>query len=550
MRSPPVRHIPATFAAGTALNSPRPLPYPEPLDQRPPNGGTLRLSRHDRLQIDLKVSCNVREVLQAAAGFELDLWLLLPGDLGVGPRRAPAETLYQDLRVRSRLRTPLVRLEDLAAPAGRNSPLAALRGLSQNPDLSPAWQRDVRREARLVARVLRSAGRRVLAACHPGSPHLSLLLPILCAALQEVGPRYREVVAALRKHRLSADTLLCLDATDEYLSLQTELLATRAVALVDALAAFGELRGPLVAVARREDALRRDQGWRSRMPDPAHQESEEAFLDQASALKLYVERVLYLRHIPSRVQRVAHNTILGLAAALAMSWAVGLQVFALYSLGLDLSRGAGTSIVVAFSSIAVFGYILKDRIKAWSAEVLARQLPRFLDDRGASLTWGIANTVLGRATERLSYVPANQLDPAVRARHLEALGGRLPLEIHDDVLHYRRRLVLLPRTALEVFPNFAGINESIRINLARWVRTLDDPKRSIVVLDENDRPVTRTLPHRTAMPAVSRLRWHTRDGRMEERWAVHRLLLTQRGVARVETILAGPEDAELDDFED
>jgi len=522
----------------------------EHLHERAANGGTVRVSRHDRLQADIKVSCNVREVIQEAVSFELDVWLHLPGDLGIGPNRTPAEGLYQDLRVRSRLRTPIVRLEDLADPQGRNSPLAALNLLCDAPDLGPTWCRDVRREARLVARVLRSAGRRVLAACQPGSPHLPTLLPILLRALEQTGPRFRELNARLTRGRIDADTALCLESTDEYLSLQTELLATRALALMDSLGTNGELRAGFVAVARREDALRRDNGWRSRMPDPARKESEEAFLDQASTLKLFVERVLYLRQIPSRVQKVAHNTILGLAAALAMAWAVGLQVFALYSLGLDLSKGAGTSIVVAFSTIAVLGYILKDRIKAWSAEVLARQLPRFLDDRGAALAWGIDRTILGRATERLAYETAADLDPEVKRRHLAALGSRLPTELHDDILHYRRRLVLMPRVALSVFPPFVGINESMRLNLSRWVRTLDDPKRSIVALDEHDRPVTRKLPHRTSMPVITRLRWKAEQGRWQEQWGVHRILLTQRGITRVDCLDGSDTLETFDDFDD
>lgn len=528
----------------------RPPPGQSSLSILADSGGSVKVSRHDRLQADLTIACNVREVMQAAVSYELDVWLQLPGDLGIGPRRTPADTLYQDLRVRSRLRTPVVRLEDLNDPRGRNSPLAALSLLCDTPDLGPAWSRDVRREARLVARVLRSAGRRVLAACHPGSPHLPTLLPILLQALEQTAPRFRELNARLIRGRINADTALCLEATDEYLSLQTELLATRAVALIDAVAAHTELRAAFVAVARREDQLRHAKGWRSRMPDPRRMDSEEAFLDQASTLKLYVERVLYLRHIPSRVQKVAHNTILGLAAALAMAWAVGLQVFALYSLGLDLSQGAGTSIVVAFSTIAVLGYILKDRIKAWSAEVLARQLPRFLDDRGATLTWGIADTVLGRATERLAYETATELDPEVRRRHLEALGSRLPTEVHDDVLHYRRRLILLPRVAVSVFPSFVGINESIRLNLARWVRTLDDPSRSIVVLDENDIPVTRKMPHRTSMPVITRLRWRSEQGRWQESWAVHRILLTQRGISRVDRLDREEQTEPPDEWDD
>ena len=515
-------------------------------EQRPshplPPVRSVRLGRHDRLQAELKVEYPVHDVLQAAAAFELDIWLHLPADVGIGPERTGAESVYQDLRVQTRLKTPSVHLRDLADPRGKGSPLVALAVLVDAPEQTPAWARDVRREARLAARVLRSSGRRVLAAAGRHPDRARELMGLMLETCRVVGPRFRALAQRLRALPLDPPTALCLEATDEYLSLQTELLCTRAVALLDQVGVDGALRAGLAELARREDDLRRDRHWRSRMPAGHDAVEDEPFLDQAGLLKRYVERVLILRPVPSRVQRFAHDTILGLAAALAMSWAVGLQVFALYSLDLDLSRGAGTSIVVAFSTIAVLGYILKDRIKAWSAEVLARQLPRFLDDRGFLLTWGIQATVLGRVSERLKFIPAERLDPEVHRRHEAAMGTPLAAEVHDDVLHYRRRVVLQPRAALAVFPRFVGVNDTIRLNVARWVRTLSAPHRSIVVLDDQDRPVERRLPNRYSVPVVTRLRSRDASGHPHEEWAVHRILLTQRGVVRVDALGQLPEE--------
>jgi len=497
----------------------------------------VRVSRHDRLQAEIKVEYIPPDVLAEATSWELDLWFHLPSAVGIGAGQTPPETIYQDLRTFSRLKTPTVTLADLADLAGVGSPIATLAVLAEAADAArPTWQRDVRREARLTPRMLRSAARRCLAETAAEPATADRQMDSLLHATSIIGPRFRDLLSRLRQRPLDDPTSLCLEACDEYLSIQLELIATRAVNLLDELGVDAPRRAAFVALARREAAYRTRRGWRSSLPAEGDTASEEAFLDQVGLLKRYVERVLHLQPVENAAHRRARNSILGLAAALAMTWAVGLQVFAMFAFGLNLTQGAGTSIVAMFSMVAVLGYILKDRLKAWSAETLARQLPRFLDDRGVHLVWGIHAVRLAKASERLTFEAVGDLPPEVRARNIAALRSRLSAEVHDDVLHYRRRMVLHPRVAGSEFPRFIGVDDIIRINVARWVRTLAAPRRSIVVLSDGGQPVIRKLANRYSVPVVARLRM-SRDGAEPlDLWSVHRLLLTQRGLERVETL--------------
>ncbi len=503
-------------------------------EEKPP----VRLLRHDRLQAELEVELFTTDFLAEAIDYQLDVWYHLPPEVGIGPAQNSVSSIYENMRVFSRLKTPPMRVADLVRLDGEGSPLAALSVLADNRR-TPFWGRDVRREARLTPRVLRSAAQKHLeaAVAMPADEDAVRLLTDICQAGEAVGSRFRDICVRLGKHPLTANTRGCLEACDEYLSLQLELLATRAlVVLKERNIDAPILRVRLTALARREAAWRRDHGLRSQLPETDDAEAQEAFLDQAGLLKRYVERVLLLKASSSRSHDLARNLILGAAAAGAMTWAVGLQIFTFYALGLDLAQGAGTNLVLTFAAVAVGGYILKDRLKAWIADRLSRQLPRFLDDRRTELHWGDAETPIAQVAERLTFEDADELEPEVHSRHAAAMDSPLVGHVQDDVLHYQRRIRVLPRAAVEHFPRFAGIHEDIRINVGRWVSTLASPRRSVAVLDKNDEPTTRKLPNRYAVSVVTRLRTRV-DGRPgEECWSVHRLLLTQRGIARIERL--------------
>jgi len=478
----------------------------------------------------------VHDVLSVQQSYQIDLWLHLPSPLGIGAGQTTVQSVYEDLRVFSRLKTPIVSLSALVDPTGEGTPLTTLAMLVAAPLGHRSWGRDVRRESRLVARVMRSASRRHLSSAARNPCRATRLLTELAQVSEAVGPRFRHLADQLRTRGLDGPTTLCLDASDEYLSVQIEQLCTRAVAMLERHTPDPALQARLVAVARREAQHRHDQGWRTCLPKDHQHHHQADFLDQVGLLKRYIERVLILKPVPTQTHDMARNAMLGLAAALAMSWAVGLQVFALYSLGLNLSSGASTSIVVAFSTIAVLGYILKDRIKAWSADVLARQLPRFIDDRGSTLTWGLFATPLGRTSERVTFEAAHTLDPEIHQRHIAAMRTPLAAEVYDDVLHYRRRITLRPRAALAEFPRFAGVNEALRINVARWVRTLSAPRRTIAVLDDGGHATTRKLPNTYGVPVVVRVRSRDAKGHQQQIWSVHRIVLSQQGIERVEDL--------------
>ncbi|MCB9777068.1 MAG: hypothetical protein H6742_00725 [Alphaproteobacteria bacterium] len=495
----------------------------------------LTVRRHDRLQLELKTRLPADEALHSDTRFVLDAWLLPPASLAIGPAHGAAAELYADLRVFSRMGTPEIPLAHLVDPMGEGSPMASLRVLAGTRPAGPGkrWQRDVRREARLVVRTLRNAGRAVL--YDPG-PREDAALDELHTHLREARDQFRSLHAALDEQRLSSVTKRCLDACDEYLSMQVELMATRAVAQHDEAGGPAEVRARLVALAREELDRRARLELRSRVPRTDSGPEAEAFLDQAGLLKRHVERVLHLHVVESSRHRQAHNAILGVAAALAMTWAVAVQILTFHALDMDLSHSTSWGFLSAFSGIAVLAYILKDRIKAWSATVLSRELPRFIDDRGHVLTWGGSDTLVGDTRERLTWVELEEMPDSARDRLHRALPDQLVADTRESLLHYRRRTTLHPRSAVTAFPRFTGLTEVMRFNTSRWVRTLASRHRRVVALDEHDQPVERRLPNRYVTPLVVRLR--EEGGEQRTWWAIHRVIMSQRGIERID----GPVD--------
>src|SRR5262249_23635058 len=78
---------------------------------------------------------------------------------------------------------------------------------------------------------------------------------------------------------------------------------------------------------------------------------------------------------------------------------------------------------------------------------------------------------------RKTDVPAHIRERRVAAAHSVA-EGHLP----EDVLHFRRTFELLPRKATEHHERSA-IQEILRINIERFLKHLDDPYKSVRMLD-------------------------------------------------------------------
>ena len=122
--------------------------------------GSVRLKKHDRLQLELKVEHRIPSNMARKVRSELDVWFYLPPATGVGPGDYDTGRFYEDLRVFTRLKTPSYSLEQLGNPDDTTAPLGRLyQRVRTLPDGSLPKKREgqLRRDCRLLVVATRLA---------------------------------------------------------------------------------------------------------------------------------------------------------------------------------------------------------------------------------------------------------------------------------------------------------------------------------------------------------------------------------------------------------
>lgn len=488
----------------------------------------LRVQRHDRSQIELKIGHPTDDPAAESVEDTIELWFFLPLSSGVTAANYAPQQFYADLRSHTRLRTPSLTLAELCRTDRPTSPLGTLSALHAAPgEINGERLREIRRESRLLGCMIKSALR---------DAHLDLeVLPEVdrperiarevggCAVLLE---RWRELAGRIGALGLDEETRQALRFSDESLSLQVEvflltLLHEHGGALDD------EAREAILAQARAEQSLRAGRGDRSVLRSTSKGDGE-SFLDQANLLKKYIASVLWLEDHPHRGTERLEHLAMGIAAAVAMTWTVGLQLACMLWLGLDINRGVRPEILISFVVVTVLGYVLKDRLKVLVGRMLAARIPRLLYDRRTDFTRFGRDEPTASVRETMRFVRRDELPPEVQATR-EAI-ARSPLALRTDahILWYRRQVTIFPRSTARSYPRMAGLVDILRVNVWRWVRGFDRANKPVLLL-ASGAPRQVEVPNHYVADLVVRLGREGGDARL----SAARIVLDRRGVVEV-----------------
>ncbi len=470
----------------------------------------IRLRVHDPTALELQL-----DVPFQSGGADLEVWFFLPSQLGVDDPGFDRDRFYRERTAYVRFEAPrrllleadallgALRVDRARLSAGTASPsveAAAVRALR----LYGACVRDQLRERRQEAEHASAVGREAA-------------VRALVEDGEAVLERYRSTMASIT--RPSSSFATALRAVNDYLSMQTIEVWFRLHA--------SSPHPVLEAAIRKETGARITSGFHGELAE-ADAVDNEHFVTELNRLKKYILSVLHLRFVSTHRTEAAQDLAFGLAAALAMTVAVFFQLVALWTVGTPGGPRDWASLSM-FLAFAVGGYILKDRMKDHLKGWFARRLPGWLYDRRVELCPEGEDTVLGHAEEtvRRLHLPEVAADVvALRDR------GEDPIELvvraSDDVVHYRRRLRLLP-TLVAQCPEADGVEQILRIHVRDWLRRMDEPSRALYQLDDDGHAHRIHGPKTYRIPVVIRVQ---RGGETDMLRRV--LVLSRQGVVRIE----------------
>lgn len=467
-----------------------------------------RLAAHDptSLELEVPVSLDVPDS-------EVEAWFFLPAQLGVHQPVFDRESFYRDLTAYVRYQSPRRKLVEADALLGVFRVEAErLRRSAPPPEIEAAALRALRLYGACVRAQLRRR-RRALSDADAGPD----VVPAFARDSEAMLQRFR----ALRAEAacVSPALVAALGALDDFLSMQALEVWFRA-----------HERSPhpaLAAAIVRETGARLGEGFHGPL-DPRDSADNECFVSELNRLKKYVLGGLHLRFVSTRRAQAAQDLAFGIAAAVAMTVAVGLQLVAAWTFGTPGGPREWASLL-PFLGFAIGGYILKDRMKEHLKGWFAQRLPTWLYDRRLELCPEDATTVLGVAEETVRLVQPTDAPAGVLALRQE---GDDPIErvvrASDGVVHYRRAL-RLGKAASAHCPEAEAIEQILRFNVRDWLRRMDHPVRDLYRLGDDGRAHRLEGAKTYRVPVIVRIREGERTSLVR---AV--VVLSRDGIVRVE----------------
>jgi hypothetical protein len=415
--------------------------------------------------------------------YTLDAYFYFPRSFGISAESWSQADFYRDADIFMRLHAPGMELGELADLDNAQNPGAVLRRqlplllsddaprASSLAKLAQLYSAELADAAVGAVEKLRSA---VTAAAARGeTAGLEGTVQRTCADLLAALGSVRRLRAKIAAFRALEPPELpqALAFAEEYASAvidqelsELPLLIEQLPGLRDGRATAARMRVLVSRTLAQINHRRLEQGFATPWGD-----APEYFSYRIGLLKAELERALHIDTRQRASDPFIRNSAAMVAAGLAATWAVLAQVqFA----GSDYTRDHQA----LFISIAVIAYVLKDRIKEWTRQVLSNRILHWDHDReivGDAMGRVGFGAFSGRARERVRYVTEAQVPAEISDLRLAHRTVRGVATESEQILHYRRHLLFAAGPT--PVPVGFGAQGLLRLSLDEIIRRLDDP---------------------------------------------------------------------------
>lgn len=193
-------------------------------------------------------------------------------------------------------------------------------------------------------------------------------------------------------------------------------------------------------------------------------------LNDLGQMKKFFQSALFVdvQKRPGRIRLQESAALAGTAVAGVA--AAGAQMLS-ENWGLHLTASS-----TALFFLGVFFYVFRDRMKDWARDHLNQRAEAMVPDVEQVMTVG--GREVGRADERLRVLPDAKLSPEVLKLRKNATQSLVDRTLNEDVIHYE-----YIQECSE--PLHAHLQDSVRINLHRYLKFMDDPMKEMTVLQDD-----------------------------------------------------------------
>ncbi len=507
-----------------------------------------RTAIHDRHHFEITFRYSFAET--SPTQYRIDAFFFIPAAAGVDAASYDPAHFFGDTKAYIRLETPKVSLgtimEDSLA-----SPLLDVEG-ELRPGVAHVDSAAISRKARVAGCIIRGIVRRQFRKLMQVCNDDTVACPEVAHRIAEMACNTRTLLKRTRRTwKMATDAALGngFDHIDDFLSGECLEASCETLLIVDerirrhseATDSVRDARAALAGFVSEELAYRTSRGWPITEPTSTYADLE-AVLYRRSQLKNYLFGSLFLKARALKSRDLA-NHIFGAAGVLIAA------IWAFFSNPALFGTVTINSLTFAVLFVAVFAYILKDRLKEMVRQYLAGRFGTLLADRdrqilSSDLMDEKPQKPLGRMREFINFVTpskvGNDIHKLRNAVHTIGVGE----DAIESILHYAKLIDLKPQRPW-VYRN--GIRDILRFNVRHLLTGFDESIEHLYAFDLREQCPTPIEGHHVYHVNLI-LRYTVCDfgGKpAQTSYERIRLVLNKHGIVRIEPVVLDTQQEQL-----
>ncbi|MBI5726066.1 MAG: hypothetical protein HZA50_19050 [Planctomycetes bacterium] len=438
------------------------------------------VTTHGNQQFELDVAYPV-EAGKIRLDYALDLYVFCPYQLGMNKDHYGVKKFLEDTHSYTRFTVPAIPLAKLVDPACEKSPLIRIRqALAKMTSASELDVEYIIYELRMFANIFHrqvKEARKLLKKLpqdgYPAEETISqtktfiddlqaaMKLYRTCVLHELVDPNIPDVI---RQAANWADEQVSLSAEKQFFNICCFFGKD------DRLSPAAELLRPHLS---EEACYRRSKGFRT-VVSPVSNDNNERFIYHEGVLKKWAESCLYLSASRNRFTDRLAQILMGVAAGVAMLFAVAATVLATKWFPPDS---------IPWAILIVIMYVFKDRIKEWLRGFFIAYIPALVADKTDDLVDPKVKKLIGSSKIRVRMQSSGDIPQEIRRiRNLSTNEFRniLPPE---DVINFHKETSFNGETLMKHHLRLESITEILRFNLHNFLVGMDDPSSTLMYTD-------------------------------------------------------------------
>ncbi len=276
----------------------------------------------------------------------------------------------------------------------------------------------------------------------------------------------------------------------------------------------------IVALINSEQKYKKQQIYDS--PKDKNVNAEE-LMYKRNQLKKYIESVFFLNQDIRKDGAVFEQSLLALAAGLAMVFSTGIAFYYQMVYG---------NFTMPFFIALVMSYMLKDRIKGLISLMFVSKSSSFFYDFKIKITNSLRKKI-GIIKENFTFVPLQKLGAKVKKHRQKDLVVKMNFKaLQEQVIQYKKKIIIYPKKFGGDLPddNIIGLTDITRLNFHRFIQYMDDPKKSFILVRKGEvyKKVTDKIYHINIIQ-----KFYTEEGIEFRRYCV---IMNRNGIKRIKKI--------------